>query len=92
MTGDTLQIFIAMVLYVAVVIPIGVYYAKRASESSENYIIGGRSLGPWVTAMAAEASDMSGWLLMGLPGVAYWFGLSDAFWTSVGLLVGTYLN
>jgi len=92
MEGNSMQIFIAMVLYVAVVVGIGVYYAKRASESSENYIIGGRSLGPWVTAMAAEASDMSGWLLMGLPGVAYWFGLSDAFWTAIGLLIGTYLN
>lgn len=42
--------------------------------------------------MAAEASDMSGWLLMGLPGVAYWFGLSDALWTAIGLFIGTYLN
>lgn len=87
-----LQIFIAMALYISAVIVIGVYYAKRASESSDNYLIGGRSLGPWVTAMAAEASDMSGWLLMGLPGVAYWFGLSDAIWTAIGLLIGTYLN
>jgi len=88
----SLQIFIAMVLYIAMVIVIGVYYAKQASESSHNYLIGGRSLGPWVTAMAAEASDMSGWLLMGLPGVAYWFGLSDAVWTAIGLAIGTYLN
>jgi sodium/proline symporter len=87
-----LQISIAMALYISAVIAIGVYYAKRASESSDNYLIGGRSLGPWVTAMAAEASDMSGWLLMGLPGVAYWFGLSDAIWTAIGLLIGTYLN
>jgi sodium/proline symporter len=87
-----LQIIFAMTLYVAVVIVIGLYYAKRASESSDNFLIGGRSLGPWVTAMAAEASDMSGWLLMGLPGVAYWFGLSDAVWTAIGLFIGTYLN
>lgn len=86
------QILIAMVLYIAVVIGIGLYYAKRANASSENYLIGGRSLNPWVTAMGAEASDMSGWLLMGLPGVAYFTGLSDAFWTAVGLLIGTYLN
>jgi sodium/proline symporter len=78
MGGDTLQILIAMVLYIAVVIGIGIYYARRANESSSNYLIGGRTLGPWVTAMGAEASDMSGWLLMGLPGVAYWVGLSDA--------------
>lgn len=92
MSGGNVQIFIAMILYVAVVIGIGVYYAKRAGESSDNYLIGGRSLGPWVTAMGAEASDMSGWLLMGLPGVAYWFGLSDAVWTAIGLAIGTYLN
>lgn len=49
-------------------------------------------MGPWVTAMSAEASDMSGWLLMGLPGVAYWCGLSDAIWTAIGLAVGTYIN
>ncbi len=91
-SAGKIQIFIAMFFYVSVVIGIGVYYAKRASESSENFLIGGRSLGPWVTAMGAEASDMSGWLLMGLPGVAYWFGLSDAAWTAIGLGVGTYLN
>jgi len=76
----------------ATVIVIGAYYVKRANESSENYFIGGRTLGPWITAMSAEASDMSGWLLMGLPGVAYWFGLSDAIWTAIGLAIGTYLN
>ncbi|NLN07533.1 MAG: sodium/proline symporter [Firmicutes bacterium] len=87
-----MQTFLAMVLYVAMVIVIGVYYAKHASKSSSHFLIGGRSLGPWVTAMAAEASDMSGWLLMGLPGVAYWYGLSDAAWTAIGLGIGTYLN
>lgn len=92
MAGGSVQIFIAMVLYVAVVIGIGLYYAKRANESSHNYLIGGRSLNPWVTAMGAEASDMSGWLLMGLPGVAYWYGFSDAAWTAIGLAIGTYLN
>ncbi len=92
MGGDKLQILIAMTVYIAAVIGIGLYYAKRANESSGNYLIGGRSLGPWVTAMSAEASDMSGWLLMGLPGVAYRLGLSDAIWTAIGLFVGTYLN
>ena len=92
MNGSNVQIIIAMALYVSVVVSIGLRYAKKASESSDNYLIGGRSLGPWVTAMGAEASDMSGWLLMGLPGVAYWFGLSDAIWTAIGLLIGTYLN
>lgn len=92
MDGNTIQILIAMVIYMAVVIGIGVIYAKRANKNSEEYFLGGRSLGPWVTAMSAEASDMSGWLLMGLPGVAYWCGLADAFWTAFGLAVGTYLN
>ncbi len=90
--NNTLQIIIAMAAYMSVVILIGLIYAKRANASSENYFLGGRSLGPWVTAMSAEASDMSGWLLMGLPGVAYWCGLSDAFWTAFGLAVGTYFN
>ena len=92
MNFDTLQILIAMIVYMAAVIVIGVLFAKKANKSSENYFLGGRSLGPWVTAMSAEASDMSGWLLMGLPGVAYWCGLADAFWTAFGLAVGTYLN
>jgi len=92
MDSNTLQILISMVVYMAVVIGIGVLYAKRANKNSEEYFLGGRSLGPWVTAMSAEASDMSGWLLMGLPGVAYWCGLADAFWTAFGLAVGTYLN
>ena len=92
MNGNTIQILIAMVIYMSAVILIGVLYAKRANKSSEEYFLGGRSLGPWVTAMSAEASDMSGWLLMGLPGVAYWCGLADAAWTAIGLAVGTYLN
>ena len=81
-----------MVCYMAVVIGIGLYFSKRSNKNSEEFFIGGRSLGPWVAAMSAEASDMSGWLLMGLPGVAYWFGLSDAIWTAIGLALGTYLN
>ena len=92
MSGDLVQILIVMILYLILLIGIGFYFSKRANESSENYFIGGRTLGPWVTAMSAEASDMSGWLLMGLPGVAYWFGLSDAIWTAIGLAIGTYLN
>ena len=92
MNGDSLQILIAMSTYMALVIIIGIYYAKRANKSSDDYFIGGRSLGPWVTAMSAEASDMSGWLLMGLPGVAYWCGFADAAWTAIGLAIGTYFN
>ena len=87
-----LQYLIAMVIYMAAVIVIGVVFAKRANKNSEEYFLGGRSLGPWVTAMSAEASDMSGWLLMGLPGVAYWAGIPEAAWTAIGLAAGTYIN
>ena len=73
------EIFVVMLLYMCVVVGIGIYFYKRSQKNSETYFIGGRSLGPWVAAMSAEASDMSGWLLMGLPGVAYWCGLADAF-------------
>ena len=89
---DNFGVFIVMILYMCSVVGIGLYFYKRAQKSSEEYFLGGRSLGPWVTAMSAEASDMSGWLLMGLPGVAYWCGLADAFWTALGLAIGTYVN
>ena len=92
MDGNTIQILVAMVVYMAAVIGIGIFYAKRANKNSDEYFLGGRSLGPWVTAMSAEASDMSGWLLMGLPGVAYWCGVADAAWTAIGLAIGTYFN
>ncbi|MBQ4267012.1 MAG: sodium:proline symporter, partial [Clostridia bacterium] len=92
MDSSTLQIFVAMAGYMLIVIGIGLAYAKRANKSSEDYFLGGRSLGPWVAAMSAEASDMSGWLLMGLPGVAHWCGIADAAWTAIGLAIGTYVN
>lgn len=89
---DTVQIMLTMIAYMIAVIGIGLAFARRANKNSEAYFLGGRSLGPWVTAMSAEASDMSGWLLMGLPGVAYWCGIADAAWTAIGLAVGTYIN
>ncbi|MDR0357187.1 MAG: sodium/proline symporter [Clostridiales Family XIII bacterium] len=92
MDGNSTQIMLSMLAYIAVIIAVGIYFARKANESSDHYFIGGRSLGPWVAAMSAEASDMSGWLLMGLPGVAYWCGISDAAWTAIGLAAGTYLN
>ena len=92
MTDAQIKMLISMVLYMAVVIAIGVYFSKRANRNTNEYFLGGRSLGPWVTAMSAEASDMSGYLLMGLPGLAYWLGISDAMWTAIGLAIGTYLN
>ena len=58
--GETLQILIVVVIYVVAVIIIGVTFARKANASSDAYFLGGRSLGPWVTAMSAEASDMSG--------------------------------
>ena len=92
MSGENLQHLIAMVVYMLAVVAIGVYFAKRANRNAEAYFLGGRSLGPWVAAFSAEASDMSGWLLMGLPGLAYWTGLAEAGWTAIGLFIGTYFN
>jgi sodium/proline symporter len=89
---SSIEVLIAMIIYLAVIVGVGIFFAKRANESSDNFFIGGRKLGPWVTAMSAEASDMSGWLLMGLPGVAYFFGIAEAAWTAIGLAVGTYIN
>lgn len=89
---DNLLVSLAMFCYMVVIIGIGFYYAKKSHESTNHYFLGGRSLGPYVTAMSAEASDMSGYLLMGLPGVAYFTGITDAFWTALGLGVGTYVN
>ena len=92
MIESDMQVVLAMLLYFVVVVVIGFVYAKRSHSSSEEYFLGGRGLGPWLTALSAEASDMSGWLLMGLPGVAYFTGASDAMWTAIGLAIGTYLN
>ena len=87
-----MQHLLSMVIYMAAVVGIGLFFSKRANKNSESYFLGGRSLGPWVSAFSAEASDMSGWLLMGLPGLAYWTGIADAGWTAIGLFVGTYFN
>lgn len=92
MSFDDIQVALAMALYFIVVLAVGFYYLKKSNTSSENYFLGGRGLGPWLTALSAEASDMSGWLLMGLPGIAYFTGASDAMWTAIGLAIGTYLN
>ena len=92
MNSANIQHLIAMVIYMLAVVVIGIYFAKKANKNAESYFLGGRSLGPWITAFSAEASDMSGWLLMGLPGLAYWTGLADAGWTAIGLFVGTYFN
>ena len=90
--SEELQHLIAMITYMGAVIAIGLFFSKRANKNAENYFLGGRSLGPWISAFSAEASDMSGWLLMGLPGLAYWTGIADAGWTAIGLFIGTYFN
>ena len=90
--SSQIQIMITMIAYMAIVIIIGIAFAKKANKNTDSYFLGGRTLGPWVTAMSAEASDMSGWLLMGLPGVAYWCGIAAAAWTAIGLALGTYVN
>ena len=69
-----------------------IFYFNGSNKNSEDFFLGGRSMGPWVTALSAQASDMSAWLLMGLPGVAYFTGIADAAWTAIGLALGTYLN
>lgn len=91
MPGSTVCIVLAIVVYLAVLLYLGFRYAK-GNKTVGDYYLGGRKLGPMVTAMSAEASDMSSWLLMGLPGVAYASGLCDVFWTALGLGIGTYFN
>lgn len=86
-------ILIAIIAYLILMVYIGFYYGKSGSDNStDDFYLGGRKLGPFVTAMSAEASDMSSWLLMGLPGVAYLTGIADAGWTALGLAIGTYFN
>lgn len=91
MTASSICILIAMICYLALVIYIG-FRNSRKNETSADFYLGGRKLGPYVTAMSAEASDMSSYLLMGLPGLAYLSGLADVGWTVIGLAIGTYLN
>ena len=80
-----------IIAYMLMMLLIGLTVSKKNKTSSDFYL-GGRKLGPLVTAMSAEASDMSGWLLMGLPAVAMMTGLPEATWTAIGLAIGTYLN
>jgi sodium/proline symporter len=82
---------VAIVAYLLIVLGIGIWFSKK-NKTTDDFYLGGRKLGPFVTAMSAEASDMSSWLLMGLPGVAYLTGLAEASWTAIGLAIGTYLN
>jgi sodium/proline symporter len=83
-------IILTFAAYLAVVLVVGAV-AWRRTKNLKDYILGGRRLGRWVTAISAQASDMSGWLLMGLPGYAYAAGM-ESIWLLVGLLIGTYAN
>ena len=89
--GTQVIIGVVIVLYLVMMILIGVVFSKGNDDAGDFYL-GGRKLGPLVAAMSAEASDMSSWLLLGIPGLAYLTGLADATWTIIGLAIGTYLN
>lgn len=93
MTTAQIIIIATIVVYLFGMMLVGVIFNKAgAADTSDGFYIGGRKLGPLVTAMSAEASDMSSWLLMGLPGLAYLAGVAEVGWTAIGLAVGTYLN
>ena len=92
MTTAQICIILAIGIYLVGMIGIGLFFNRTGGETSSDFYLGGRSLGPVVTAMSAEASDMSSYLLMGIPGLAYLSGVADASWTAIGLAVGTYLN
>ncbi len=91
MTSYDWVILGTIIVYMLMMVGIGIAVSGR-NKTSGDFFLGGRKLGPLVTAMSAEASDMSGWLLMGLPAVAMMGGLAEASWTAIGLAIGTYLN
>lgn len=88
---QNLSVIITFILYLGLMLGIGMYFYKKTNNLSD-YVLGGRQLGPWGTSISAQASDMSGWLLLGLPGAAYLSGLSGGVWMAGGLALGTYLN
>lgn len=87
----SLWTYLSFAIYLLSMLGIGVFFYFRTRTVSD-YVLGGRTLGAWVTAMSAFASDMSGWLLMGLPGLAFATGLAEPFWCALGLVAGTVLN
>lgn len=91
MTASNIVVLVTIIVYMLAMVGIGFVFTKK-NKSSEDYYLGGRKLGPFVTAMSAEASDMSAYLLMGIPGLALMCGLAEATWTAIGLCAGTYLN
>ncbi|WOC11187.1 sodium/proline symporter PutP [Gordonia sp. MP11Mi] len=88
--GRAFQIF-AVVLYFAAMLGIGYYAYRKTKNNLDGYMLADRGLKPWIAALSAGASDMSGWLLMGLPGAMYLSGLSEA-WIMIGLLIGAWTN
>ena len=93
MTTEQFCIIAAIIIYLCGMIYVGFFFSRKGSAgTSDEFYLGGRKLGPVITAMSAEASDMSSWLLMGLPGLAYLSGLAEPVWTAIGLAVGTYFN
>ena len=88
---SNLCIIVTIVVYLAAMLLVGFAYSKSNNDSTDFYL-GGRKMGPLVTAMSAEASDMSSWLLMGMPGLAYLSGIASPGWTAIGLALGTWLN
>ncbi len=91
LNNTTGWIIVAFAIYLLLMIAIGAFFAKR-NNSAEDYFLGGRKLGGFVAALSAQASDMSGWLLMGLPGAIYLTGLGGDGWVAIGLFIGTVLN
>lgn len=91
MTAQFIAKLLAFVLYLGIMIYVGLKNASK-NNSSADFFLGGRKVGPWVTALSAEASDSSAWLLMGLPGLCYLGGIQESVWTAVGLIIGTYLS
>lgn len=91
MTSQMIAKIAAFVIYLGIMIFVGLKNASK-NNSSADFFLGGRKVGPWVTALSAEASDSSAWLLMGLPGLCYLGGIQESIWTAVGLIVGTYLS
>ena len=84
-------IIVTIVVYLVAMLLVGFAYSKTNNDSTDFYL-GGRKMGPLVPAMSAEASDMSSWLLMGMPGLAYLTGIASPGWTAIGLALGTWLN
>jgi sodium/proline symporter len=93
MTSAQICILVVIIAYLVAMVLVGIYFSRKGSgDNSHEFYLGGRKLGPVVTAMSAEASDMSSYLLMGLPGLAYLCGVAEVGWTVIGLAAGTYLN